>query len=57
VANAPSVTLGTAPVMRITQVTASTRIAVVCAMFIYVDYTPAVAAAVIPDVGMALTVT
>ncbi len=36
----PAVTLGTAPVMRITQVTASTRIAVVCAMFIYVDLTP-----------------
>lgn len=58
-AYAPSVTLGTAPVMRITQVTASTRIAVVCGMFIYVDYTPAAvaAAAAIPDVGMALTVT
>lgn len=38
--NAPSVTLGTAPVMRITQVTASTRIAVVCFMGMYVDYTP-----------------
>lgn len=50
----PSVTKGTAPVMRITQVTASTLVAMVCAMFIYVDYTPA---AVIPDVGMALTVT
>ncbi len=36
----PSVTLGTAPVMRITQVTASTRIAVVCGMFMYVDYSP-----------------
>jgi len=40
---APSVTLGTAPVMRITQVTGSTRIAVVCFMGIYVDYTPAAA--------------
>lgn len=39
---APSVTLGTSPVMRITQVTASTRIADVCFMGMYVDYTPAV---------------
>jgi hypothetical protein len=38
---APPVTLGTAPVMRITQVTASTRIAMVCFMGMYVDYTPA----------------
>jgi hypothetical protein len=38
---APTVTLGTAPVMRVTQVTASTRIAMVCFMGIYVDYTPA----------------
>jgi hypothetical protein len=58
VAAAPTVTLGTAPVMRITQVTSSTRIAMVSGMFMYVDYTPAaVAAAPIPDVGMALTVT
>jgi hypothetical protein len=56
-AEAPSVTLGTAPVMRVTNSTASTRIADVCAMFMYVDYTPAVAAAGIPDVGMGLTVT
>ncbi len=51
----PSVTLGTAPVMRVTQTTASTRIAVVCGMFIYVDYTPVVAAvaARIPNVNMA----
>lgn len=40
---APTVTLGTAPVMRITQVTSSTRIAMVCFMGIYVDYTPAAA--------------
>lgn len=39
---APAVTLGTAPVMRVTQVTSSTRIAMVCFMGIYVDYTPAV---------------
>jgi len=39
---APTVTLGTAPVMRVTQVTSSTRIAMVCLMGIYVDYTPAV---------------
>lgn len=38
----PAVTLGTAPVMRINQVTSSTRIATVCFMGIYVDYTPAV---------------
>lgn len=37
---APSVTLGTAPVLRITQVTSSTRIAMVDAAGIYVDYTP-----------------
>lgn len=36
---APSVTVTTAPVMRITQVTSSTRIAMVCFMGIYVDYT------------------
>jgi hypothetical protein len=42
---APTVTLGTAPVMRITNSTASTRIADVCFMGIYVDYTPAVVAA------------
>jgi hypothetical protein len=40
---APSVTLGTAPVMRVTQVTSSTRIADVCFMGMYVDYTPAAA--------------
>lgn len=39
----PSVTLGTAPVMRITQVTSSTRIAMVDSMGMYVEYTiPAV---------------
>jgi hypothetical protein len=38
---APAVTLGTAPVMRITNSTASTRIADVCFMGMYVDYTPA----------------
>lgn len=37
----PAVTVGTAPVMRVTQVTSSTRIAMVDAMGIYVDYTPA----------------
>lgn len=37
---APSVTLGTAPVMRVTQVTSSTRIAMVCFMGMYVDFTP-----------------
>lgn len=36
----PAFTVGTSPVMRITQVTSSTRIAVVCSMGLYVDYTP-----------------
>lgn len=40
---APSVTLGNSPVARITQVTSSTRIAMVCFMGMYVDYTPSVA--------------
>lgn len=53
--NAPSVTVGTAPVMRITQVTASTRIADVCFMGIYVDYTPAAAAAT-PSLAVPTTV-
>lgn len=39
---APSVTVGTSPVMRITQVTSSTRIAMVSFMGMYVDYTSAV---------------
>jgi hypothetical protein len=50
---APAVTLGTAPVMRLTQVTSSTRIAMACFMGIYVDYTPGAAAEVIPDLTMA----
>jgi len=37
---APSVTITTSPAMRITQVTSSTRIAVVCFMGMYVDFTP-----------------
>jgi hypothetical protein len=37
---APSVTLGTRPVVRINQVTASTRIAMVDFLGLYVDYTP-----------------
>lgn len=41
--DAPSVTVGTAPVMRVTQVTSSTRIAVVCFMGIQVAWTPAAA--------------
>jgi hypothetical protein len=41
ITEAPVVTLGTSPVMRITQVTSSTRIAICCSMGIYVDYTPA----------------
>lgn len=45
----PSVTTGTAPVVRITQVTASTRIAMVSFVGIYVDYTPAAAATAKPS--------
>lgn len=44
----PSVTIGTAPVMRVTQVTASTRIAMVAFMGINVAWTPAPAAAANP---------
>lgn len=51
---APSVTLGTAPVARITQTTSSTRIADVEFMGLYVDYTVGVAAG-IPDVLTART--
>jgi hypothetical protein len=47
----PSVTVGTAPVMRITQVTASTRIAMVAFMGIYVAWTPAAAAADVVPAG------
>jgi hypothetical protein len=54
---APTVTLGTAPVMRVTNSTASTRIADVCSMGIYADYTPAAAAAPTPDIAMARFVT
>jgi hypothetical protein len=36
----PAVTVGTSPVMRVRQVTSSTRIAVVDFMGMYVDYTP-----------------
>ncbi|HET9613852.1 MAG TPA: hypothetical protein VFP22_03480 [Candidatus Limnocylindrales bacterium] len=50
---APSVTVGTAPVMRVTQVTSSTRIAMVCFMGMYVDYTPLVAAFIPPSNQMA----
>lgn len=45
---APSVTVSTAPVMRVTQVTSSTRIAMVCFMGIYVDYTPGTAGTNLP---------
>lgn len=37
----PAVTKGTAPVMRVTQVTSSTRIAMVSFMGMYVEYSPA----------------
>jgi len=46
ITEAPSVTLGNSPVIRITQVTSSTRIAMVCFMGMYVDYTPAAVTAV-----------
>lgn len=36
----PAVTLGTSPVIRITQVTSSTRVAMVCFLGMHVDYTP-----------------
>jgi len=49
----PSVTLGTAPVMRVTQVTSSTRIAMFCFMGMYVDYTPAAVARSLVTSGMA----
>lgn len=39
----PRVTLGTAPVMRVTQVTSSTRIAMVDFMGMYIEYVPAMA--------------
>lgn len=42
ITEAPTVTKGTAPVARITQVTSSTRIAMACFVGLYVDYTPAV---------------
>lgn len=50
----PSVTLGTAPVMRITQVTSSTRIAVVCFMGIMVEYIPVGAKAKTNVIGQAV---
>lgn len=46
ITHAPSVTLGTKPVFRITQVTSSTRIAMVCFCGMYVDYTPVATARV-----------
>jgi hypothetical protein len=48
---APSVTLNSSPVLRITQVTSSTRIAMVCFMGLYVDYTPAPAAGQVPYIS------
>jgi len=41
----PTVTVGSSPVARITQVTSSTRIAMVCFMALYVAWTPAAVAA------------
>ncbi len=51
--DAPTVTLATQPVTRVT-VTGGTasRIAMCCAMLIYVDYTPAVVAVSAPIVNM-----
>jgi hypothetical protein len=45
----PTVTLGNSPVMRITQVTSSTRTANVCFMGMYVDYTPAAVVAALAE--------
>jgi hypothetical protein len=45
---APSVTVGSSPVMTVTQDTSSTRIAMCCFMGLYVDYTPAAAAEQVP---------
>jgi hypothetical protein len=42
--NSPSVTLGNNPVIAVRKTDAGTRVASVCAMGMYVDYTPAVAA-------------
>lgn len=39
--DAPSVTLTSSPVVRVTKVTATTRVTDVCAVSLYVDYTPA----------------
>lgn len=47
----PSVTVGTSPVMRVTQVTSSTRIAMVCFMGMMVAWTPAAVAASIPSLN------
>jgi hypothetical protein len=47
----PSVTLGTAPVMRVTQVTSSTRIAMVAFMGIYVAWTPSAVVTYVPRHG------
>lgn len=48
---ASSVTLGTSPVMRVQQIDSSTRIAMVCAMGMYVDYTPAATGTVYTKAG------
>jgi hypothetical protein len=53
--NVPSVALSTGPRMNITQVTSSTRIAMVCFIGMYVDYTPGVSP--VPIVNMATLVT
>jgi hypothetical protein len=45
---APSVTLGSAPVARITKVDTGTRAADCCFMGIYVDYTPAAVVSAVP---------
>ena len=48
-----SANYGTAPTMSLNQVTASTRIAMCCLMYVRVEYLPGVAAEVIPNVVMA----
>jgi hypothetical protein len=44
----PSVAVGTSPVMRVVRPETATRVASVCFMGMYVEYTPAVAASLVP---------
>jgi len=53
----PSVTLGNSPVVALRKTDTGTRVGSVDFVGVYVDYTPATAPTVLPDIGMALTVT